>query len=320
MAAASTAQVRAMHAPVARPADARRACAARSSRSAISTASTSATRRWSGEAVQRGAHERRPAIVATFDPHPVRHFGPHAAVPADHARPARADCSPRPARTRCWCSTSTPRSRRPRAEDFVAELLAGHIGAAGVVTGEDFTFGKGRGGNVAVLRELGARHGIAAATVGPVLLDGERGLLEPHPRRAQGRRLRDRDAADDPPVRDRGRGRSTATSAAATLGYPTANLELGTYLRPRYGIYAVPRAARRGSEHEGRRQPRHPPDLRPAEGAARSLFSSTSTATSTGGDRGRAAPLSPARGEVRQPRRAEGADGRGCRGGAAAAR
>src|SRR5690349_21707984 len=29
-----------------------------------------------GRAVQRGAHERRPVIVATFDPHPVRHFKP----------------------------------------------------------------------------------------------------------------------------------------------------------------------------------------------------------------------------------------------------
>ena len=46
------------------------------------------------------------------------------------------------------------------AEDFVAELLAKRIGASGVVTGEDFTFGARRGGNAAVLRELGrrARH------------------------------------------------------------------------------------------------------------------------------------------------------------------
>ena len=60
------------------------------------------------------------------------------------------------------------------AEDFVSKLLAGHLGAAGVVTGEDFTFGKGRGGNVEVLRELGASHSIVAETVGAVLLDGVR--------------------------------------------------------------------------------------------------------------------------------------------------
>ena len=42
------------------------------------------------------------------------------------------------------------------AEDFVSGLLGERIGAAGVVTGEDFTFGKGRGGNIEVLRTLGA--------------------------------------------------------------------------------------------------------------------------------------------------------------------
>src|SRR3954466_6906935 len=29
-----------------------------------------------GRAIQRGFHERRPVIVATFDPHPVRYFKP----------------------------------------------------------------------------------------------------------------------------------------------------------------------------------------------------------------------------------------------------
>ena len=32
-----------------------------------------------GRAVAKGHHERRPVIVATFDPHPVRHFQPDAA-------------------------------------------------------------------------------------------------------------------------------------------------------------------------------------------------------------------------------------------------
>lgn len=54
------------------------------------------------------------------------------------------------------------------AEDFVRELLVGRLGAAGVVTGEDFTFGKGRGGNVALLAEFGATVGLRARAVGPV--------------------------------------------------------------------------------------------------------------------------------------------------------
>ena len=46
------------------------------------------------------------------------------------------------------------------AEDFVS-LLAGKLGAGGIVTGDDFTFGKGRAGNVDVLERLAAGHGVA---------------------------------------------------------------------------------------------------------------------------------------------------------------
>jgi riboflavin kinase/FMN adenylyltransferase len=35
------------------------------------------------------------------------------------------------------------------------------------------------------------------------------------------------------------------------LGYPTANLELGDYQRPKYGIYAVRVTLEDGSEHPG---------------------------------------------------------------------
>ena len=35
------------------------------------------------------------------------------------------------------------------------------------------------------------------------------------------------------------------------LGYPTANLELGDYLRPKYGVYAVRVTLDDGSEHPG---------------------------------------------------------------------
>ena len=55
------------------------------------------------------------------------------------------------------------------AEDFVARPARAADRRSGVVTGEDFTFGKGRGGNVDLLRELGPAHGIAVEAVAPVL-------------------------------------------------------------------------------------------------------------------------------------------------------
>jgi riboflavin kinase/FMN adenylyltransferase len=203
-----------------------------------------------GRAVSRGHHERRPVVVATFDPHPVSVFKPglppfrlttldqrqrlFAGAGADAMLIFRFD--------RDFAARS--------AESFVAELLAGQVGAAGVVTGDDFTFGHARGGNVDVLRVVGARHGIAAEAVAPVLLDGAR-ISSGRIRQALAAgelatvtQLLTRDFAIEGVVQpgdQRGR----------TLGYPTANLILGDYQRPRYGIYAVRVMLDDGSEHRG---------------------------------------------------------------------
>jgi riboflavin kinase/FMN adenylyltransferase len=109
-----------------------------------------------GRAVERARADGRPVLVATFDPHPVRYFRPDippfrltslgqrerlfAAAGADAMLVFRFDAA----------------LAAVTAEDFVGEWLRQRIGAAGVVTGEDFTFGKGRGGNVAVLQALAA--------------------------------------------------------------------------------------------------------------------------------------------------------------------
>ena len=45
------------------------------------------------------------------------------------------------------------------AEDFVKEVLVDRLDARLVVVGEDFHFGHGRKGNVALLTELGQRYG-----------------------------------------------------------------------------------------------------------------------------------------------------------------
>jgi riboflavin kinase / FMN adenylyltransferase len=203
-----------------------------------------------GRAIQRGFHERRPVIVATFDPHPVSFF--KADVPpfrlttldqrlalfahagADSMLVFRFD--------KALAVTS--------AEDFVSDVLARQIGAAGVVTGDDFTFGRGRKGDVAALRKLGAQNGIVAEAVAPVVL-GDVRISSGRVREAlsdgdtaTATRLLSRDFAVEAVVQpgDR-RGRE--------LGYPTANLSLSDYQRPKYGVYAVRVTLDDGSEHPG---------------------------------------------------------------------
>src|ERR687890_2846448 len=84
-----------------------------------------------GRAVARAFHERRPVIVATFDPHPVRYFKPD--VP-----PFRLTTLDQRERLFAHAGADAMLVFRfgrelasTTAEDFVTEILARRIGAAG---------------------------------------------------------------------------------------------------------------------------------------------------------------------------------------------
>jgi riboflavin kinase/FMN adenylyltransferase len=202
-----------------------------------------------GRAVARAAHERRPAVVATFDPHPIRFFKPDAApfrlTSLDQRQAlfvgAGADGMLVFGFDAALAATS--------ANDFVA-MLAEQVGAAAVITGEDFTFGVRKSGNAALLQELGASRGLAAEAVAPVGLAGEP---------VSSSRIRRALAAGDPASATRLLTRQFAIGGIVQhgdkrgreLGYPTANLTLGDYQRPAYGIYAVRVRLPDGSEVPG---------------------------------------------------------------------
>ncbi len=190
-------------------------------------------------AIALGFHMRRPVVVATFDPHPVRHFKPD--VP-----PFRLTTLDQ--RERLFAHAGADAMLVFRfgaelaamdAEEFVAGVLVKHIGAVGVVTGDDFSFGKGRTGDVALLRQVGERHGLAAEAVAQVLVEGER---------VSSGRAREALAAGDPGTATRLLTRPFAIEGVVERGdgrggreldCPTANVRLGDYQRPAYGIYSV---------------------------------------------------------------------------------
>jgi riboflavin kinase/FMN adenylyltransferase len=201
-------------------------------------------------AIQRGFHERRPVIVATFDPHPVRFFKPDVPPFRLTTLDQRQALFAHAGADAMLVFEFDKALATTTSEDFVADVLARQIGAAGVVTGDDFTFGKGRTGDVALLKQLGAAHCILAEAVPQVVLEGER---------ISSGRVREALIAGDTGTATHMLTRDYAIEGVVQngdargrhLGYPTANLELGDYQRPKYGIYAVRVTLDDGSEHPG---------------------------------------------------------------------
>ena len=194
------------------------------------------------EAVEWAQEEGRPAIVATFDPHPVRHFAPHVPPFRLTSLDQREALFETAGAAAMMVFDFDNALAATSAESFVRDLLAGHIDAAGVVTGEDFTFGKDRGGNTQVLREVGATCGITARAIGPVGDENDQGGQV-----VSSSRIRDALKAGDcktaaqlltRPFTVRGKV-IHGDKRGRELGYPTANIDMGSYIRPRFGIYAV---------------------------------------------------------------------------------
>ena len=203
-----------------------------------------------GRAVARAFHERRRVIVATFEPHPVRLFKPEVPPFRLTTLDQREQLFAHAGADAMLVFEFDRQLASMTAEDFVSEVLGQRIGAAGIVTGDDFSFGKGRAGDVALLKVLGAHQGIGAEAVPQVLLNGER---------ISSGRVREALVAGDTATATHMLSRDYAIEGVVqkgdargrALGYPTANLELADYQRPKYGIYAVRVTLEDGNEHPG---------------------------------------------------------------------
>ncbi len=124
------------------------------------------------------------------------------------------------------------------ATNFISDILIGRLGAAGVVVGFDFTFGKGGKGNTRLLAAEGARQDLQVRVVEPFHLDG---LLVSSTKIREfilsGRVYGAMTLLGRPfqlsgeVVRGKGRGR--------TLGFPTANVIAAQEIRPSNGVYAA---------------------------------------------------------------------------------
>ena len=125
------------------------------------------------------------------------------------------------------------------AEDFIAKVLVDGLGVRHVVVGQDFQFGKGRGGNVDLLKARGKERGFAVSIFDPVGTADDPKISSTRIREAL------RDGKPDFAAHLLGHwwtveGRvQPGDQRGRTIGFPTANVSLEGYLEPALGVYAV---------------------------------------------------------------------------------
>lgn len=178
-----------------------------------------------------------PAVVFTFDPHPVRLLRPeHAPPPLTWTeRKARLVEALGVDAMVVYPTDEALLSLRPA--EFFDNVVRGQLGAKALVEGPNFYFGRGRSGSVETLAQLAAQSGMSLDVVEPLVLAGEfvsssrvRNLL------TEGRVDVAREMLTEPyrirgmVVHGAGRG--------VKLGFGTANLSAVDTLLPREGVYA----------------------------------------------------------------------------------
>jgi riboflavin kinase / FMN adenylyltransferase len=179
-----------------------------------------------------------PAIVFTFDPHPVRLLRPESAPPpltwTDRKAQLLDDLGVHA--TIAYPTDEALLQLTP--EQFFQRIVQDTLAAKAIVEGKSFFFGRGRAGNIDTLGRLSAAAHIDLEIVPPVQVGGQI---------VSSSRVRDAVAAGDVdlarqlltrPYRVRGMVTHGARRGAK-LGFPTANLEAIDTLLPAQGVYAA---------------------------------------------------------------------------------
>jgi riboflavin kinase/FMN adenylyltransferase len=191
-----------------------------------------------GEAVRRAEERGTASAVLTFDPHPLQVIAPPPEPFLLTTLDERLELFDALGLTVAYVIPFDEALRRLNADEWV-DLLQRWVGMAEMVCGANYTFGRDRGGTVALLQTLAATRGIAVHVPAQVHVGGTlvsstlvRRLLRSGDVQEAGRFLGRWYAVEGPVGRGDARGR--------LLGFPTANLVIPEEkVIPAAGIYAA---------------------------------------------------------------------------------
>lgn len=186
----------------------------------------------------RAAARHCPAAAMTFEPHPRAFFNPAVGVFRLTDLTAKLRLLAMTGLDGTVVMEFNAALAALTAEEFIARVLVERYAVAGIVVGDDFHFGKGRGGTPAFLQAQGRERGFAVEIV-QAFLDGAQRVSSGAVREALAQGEVEQAArllgypwfVSGTVVHGDKRGRE--------LGFPTANIQLDPNCRLRHGVYAV---------------------------------------------------------------------------------
>ncbi|MDX1707659.1 MAG: bifunctional riboflavin kinase/FAD synthetase [Desulfobacterales bacterium] len=194
------------------------------------------------EVIEKADALKGTSIAMTFEPHPMRVLKKNNHPPLITLYEQKQELIERSGIDVLICVPFTRAFSEMSAEKFIKELLIEKIGMKAIIVGEDYTFGKNREGNLALLKSYASQMDfeiivakwikatrnvpdrISSTRVRDLVMAGE---IETA-RKMLGRHYQIRGMV----VKGRDRG-------GKLLGTPTANINLQDELCPKTGIYAV---------------------------------------------------------------------------------
>jgi riboflavin kinase/FMN adenylyltransferase len=195
-----------------------------------------------------------PSAVLTFEPHPRRLFAPDAPPFRLSSLDAKARVLDDLGVDFLFVAAFDRAFAAIPAGAFIDDILIGRLGVRHVVVGDDFRFGHRRQGDVALLHARAAAAGFGISPA-PKVLDSSGAPVSSNTIRAAL-------SAGDTKLAEGLLGRPWEVDGVVVdgdkrgreLGFPTANLDIGNYLHPAKGIYAVRAGVVEGSRtrwHDG---------------------------------------------------------------------
>lgn len=178
-----------------------------------------------------------PAVVI-FEPQPREYFSPAAAPSRLTRLREKLELLRKYGAERVLCLRFDERLASLEAETFIERILVNGLGARVIIIGDDFRFGRGRRGDLALLAAEGERHGFRVERAETYRIDGHR---------VSSSRVRAALEAGDMSKAARLLGRNYSMSGRVAhgekrgreIGYPTLNVDLHRVRTPVEGIFAA---------------------------------------------------------------------------------